>query len=70
MTNPNSAELPKVDEPDFLDKLIIAARIDHAERLERAGKKVDDPAIEYADLLLRHYHRALLEKLAESGIKF
>lgn len=66
----NKDELLKVTEPDFLDKIILEARIDHAERLSQANGKVDDPAIEYADLLLRYYHRALLQKLTESGIKF
>ena len=63
-------DLPKLTSPDFLDNLIVATRFEHADRLKQADGKVKDPAIEYADLLLRHYHRALLGKLKETGIKF
>ena len=63
-------DLPQLTSPDFLDKLIIATRFEHADRLKQVDGKVDDPAIEYADLLLRHYHRALLAKLKETGISF
>lgn len=61
-------ESPKLTSPDFLDKLIFETRTEHFERLETAGGKVDNPAIEYADLLLRRYHQKLIRQLLEAGI--
>lgn len=54
---------------DFINKLIFETRIDHAEKLAKVGNKIDEPAIEYADLLLRNYHRALMPKLIEGGVR-
>lgn len=62
-------ESSKVTSLSFLDNIIFETRIEHAERLKLAEGKVDNPAIEYADLLLRRYHQAILSKLLESGIK-
>ena len=64
-----SEESPEIASPEFLDNLIFKTRLEHDERLKLAEGKVDNPAIEYADLLLRRYHQAILSKLLESGIK-
>ena len=62
------SESPKLTNPDFLDKLIFETHIEHSELLAKAEGKVDDPAIEYADLLLRRYHQKLIRALHEEGI--
>ena len=62
-------ESPKITSPDFLDRIIFETRLEHSERLAQVKGKVENPAVEYADLLLRYYHRALLSKLIESGTK-
>ena len=73
MTSDNSklrafGESPKLTAPDFLDKLIFETHIEHSELLAKAEGKVDNPAIEYADLLFRRYHQKLIRQLLEAGI--
>ena len=62
-------ESPKATSPNFLDQLIFYTRVDHAECLKQVKGEVDNPAIEYADNLLRHYHRALVSNLIAAGVK-
>lgn len=65
-------EAPKLTDRDFIDKLIFFTHLDHKERLREAadaGIEIKDPAVEYADLLLRRYHRDLLAHLIEAGVK-
>lgn len=63
-------ENPKVTDEDFLEKLILDTRTNHKQRLAQAEGKIEDPAIEYADNLLRHYHKALVSSLHKAGINF
>lgn len=65
-------DYPKLSDRDFIDKLVYFTRLDHAERLreaEQAGIKIENPDIEYSDLLLRRYHRELLSQLIAAGVK-
>lgn len=65
-------DYPKLTDRDFIDKLVYFTRLDHAERLrgaEQAGIKIENPDIEYSDLLLRRYHRELLSQLIAAGVK-
>ncbi len=61
---------PKITNEDFLEKLILDTRINHKQRIAKAEGKIEEPAIEYADNLLRHYHKALLSALRKAGITF
>ena len=71
--NPNLhfvGENPPIASKEFLDNIILDTRQNHREKLSKLNNEVPEPAFEYADNLLRHYHQALIQKLANAGVKF
>ena len=71
--NPNLhfvGENPPIASEEFLDNIILDTRQNHREKLSKLNNEVPEPAFEYADNLLRHYHQALIQKLTNAGVKF
>ena len=69
--NPNLyfiGENPPITSEDFLNNIILDTRQNHHKKLAKSKGEISEPAFEYADNLLRHYHKALIEKLQQAGI--